>query len=300
MRRALLALLAAGVLLPAMGRGETLTIATYNVENYDATNRMTPEGYRKDYPKPEAQKRALRAVIRAVDADVIALQEMGTLPYLQELQRDLKAEGVDYPHALLLDGPDEVRHVAILSRRAFTSVAQHATLTFPYFGAPEKVKRGLLEVRLATADGELTIFTLHLKSRYTDRPDDPRSALRRVGEAVAVRDAVLREFPEPARARFVIAGDFNDDKASKPVQRMLERGKTVVAELLPAADARGETWTHNYRKEDNYTRVDHILVSPWLAGAVRGGTARIYDGPGVREASDHRPVVVTLELGGGK
>jgi endonuclease/exonuclease/phosphatase family metal-dependent hydrolase len=284
----------------ALARADTLTVATYNVENYDATNRMTQQGYRKDYPKPEVQKTALRQVIRALNADVLALEEMGTTPYLEELRRDLKAEGLDYPHAILLEGPDEVRHVAILSRRPFTRVVQHTMLQFPYLGGREKVKRGLLEVRLATAEGDLTIFALHLKSRFTDRKDDPRSDLRRVGEAVAIRDAVLREFPEPAQARFVILGDFNDDKASKPVQRMLERGHTTVAELLPAADARGETWTHNYRREDNYTRVDHILVSPGLAHAVRGGAARIYDGAGVAEASDHRPVAVTLEFGGTK
>ncbi|HWA85856.1 MAG TPA: endonuclease/exonuclease/phosphatase family protein [Opitutus sp.] len=281
-------------------RAETLTIATYNVENYDATNRMTEQGFRKEYPKPEAQKTALRRVLHGLNADVLVLQEMGTAPYLEELRRDLKAEGLDYPHAMLLEGPDEVRHVAILSRRPFTSVVQHTMLQFPYLGGREKVKRGLLEVRTATAQGELTIFALHLKSRFTDRPDDPQSALRRLGEAVAIRDAVLQEFPDPARARFVIAGDFNDDKASKPLQRILERGKTVIAALVPATDARGETWTHNYRRQDNYTRVDHILVSPGLVNSVRGSAAKIYDGAGVAEASDHRPVVVTLEFGGAK
>ena len=80
------------------------------------------------------------------------------------------------------------------------------------------------------------------------------------------------------------------------MQRLLRRGAVVIAELLPAADARGETWTHAYRKEDSYSRVDHILVSPACKSAVQGGAARIYDGPGVRDASDHRPVMVTLQL----
>ena len=107
---------------------------------------------------------------------------------------------------------------------------------------------------------------------------------------------MLRCFPNPARSPFVILGDFNDDKTSKPVRQMIRRGKTAVARLLPAADARGETWTYVYRKEDTYSRVDHILVSPALEPAVRGGAAQIYDGDGVREASDHRPVFVTLVL----
>ena len=284
-------------LVAAVLRGETLTIATYNVENYVAANRMTEAGYRKDYPKPEAQKRALRAAIRGIDADVLVLQEMGGPAYFEEFRRDLKSEGIEYPHGELLQAADAERHVAVLSRRPLAAVTRHEALEFPYFEATERVKRGLLEVRLETAAGEVTLFGLHLKSRYTDRADDPRSARRRLGEAVAIRDAVLRGFPEPATARFAIMGDFNDDKSSATLRRILARGKTKVARLLPAADSRGETWTHAFRKQDSYSRVDHVLVSPGLWPAVRGGEARIYDGEGVREASDHRPVVVTLEFG---
>ena len=75
-------------------RGESITIATYNVENYVATDRRVAGVYRPAYPKPETAKQALRAVIRALDADVLALQEMGPAPYLEELRRDLRKEGV--------------------------------------------------------------------------------------------------------------------------------------------------------------------------------------------------------------
>ena len=46
----------------------------------------------------------------------------------------------------------------------------------------------------------------------------------------------------------------------------------------------------------SYSRVDLVFISAGLAPFVRDGTARIYDGPGVRQASDHRPVFVVLEL----
>ena len=100
----------------------------------------------------------------------------------------------------------------------------------------------------------------------------------------------------PAEARFVILGDCNDGKASKALGFLQKRGKTEIAVLLPVADSRGEAWTHAYRREETYSRVDHVLVSPRLRAAVAGGGARIFDGEGVREASDHRPVVVTLDL----
>src|SRR4051812_28457254 len=208
---------------------ETLTIATYNIENYGAADRMTEDGYRKDYPKPETEKRALRGVVRALDADVLVLQEMGSQPYFEEFRRDLKSEGVEYAHAVLSDGADADRHVAILSRRAFKAVVQYRDLEISYFWEKEKVKRGLLEVTLATEAGDLTIFAIHLKSRFTDRPDDPVSAIRRLGEATAVRDAILKRFPNPQAARFVIVGDCNDTKGSKPLDRLTQRGATTIS-----------------------------------------------------------------------
>jgi endonuclease/exonuclease/phosphatase family metal-dependent hydrolase len=277
---------------------ETLTVATYNVENYVMANRVVEGVYRKNYPKPEAAKTALRTVIKALDADVIALQEVGPLPYLEELRRDLASEGVDYPHVAWIEAADTERHVAVLSRRPFTAVTRHTDLMFAYFGKEERVKRGLLEVRFETGGGEVALFVVHLKSRYTDRADDPESARRRAGEAEAVRDRVLRIFPEPERsqARFLIAGDFNDGPGSRPLRALSARGKTTIAEVLAAADSRGEMWTHFYRKEDSYSRVDYVLVSPGLKPTVVGGVAAIFDGAGVREASDHRPLVVRLEL----
>ena len=280
----------------AIARAETLRIATYNVENYVATDRMTADGYRKDYPKPEVQKEALRTVIKALHADLLILQEMGSAEYLEELQRDLARDGVPYPHATLLEAADPDRHVAVLARREPIEVVRHVALEFRYFDGSEVVKRGMVEVRLATSAGALTVFGVHLKSRFTDRPDDPQSAIRRIGEATAVRDTILARFPAPEREMFVVAGDFNDAPRSKTLQRIERRGKTKIAHLLAAADSRGERWTHAYRKEDSYTRVDHVLVSTLLTRAVQGGGAMIFDVPEVRAASDHRPVVITLEL----
>jgi endonuclease/exonuclease/phosphatase family metal-dependent hydrolase len=295
----------AGVLVGAMAmawlagadlRADTLTIATYNVENYGPANRMTEAGYRKDYPKPEPEKRALREVIRGMRADVLMLQEMGGQAYLDELRRDLKAEGVDYPHAALATAADADRHLAVLSRRPLRAVTTHSDLEFSYFGAKENVKRGLFEVTVSAGGRDLTLFGLHLKSRFTERPDDPLSAVRRAGEATAVRDRVLRRFPHPAEAHFLILGDCNDSRTSRIAAALQKRGKTEIAVLWPAVDSRGEAWTHLYRREESYTRVDMVFVSPGLRKAVGDGPARIYDGPGVREASDHRPVVITLKL----
>jgi len=276
---------------------ETVTVATYNIENYGPANRMTAAGFRPDYPKPEAEKAALRQVMRGMNVDLLVLQEMGGQPYLDELRRDLKSEGLDYAHAVLASAADADRHVAIMSKRPLREVITHTDLTFSYLGGRETVKRGLLEATINTAAGPVTIFAVHLKSRLTERPEDPQSARRRGAEASAVRDRVLKKFPVPGQGAYLVLGDCNDTRTSLALTHLQKRGRTVVASLLPAADSRGERWTHAFRREESYSRADYILVSPGLRPKVAGAAARIYDGDGVSQASDHRPVVVTLELG---
>jgi endonuclease/exonuclease/phosphatase family metal-dependent hydrolase len=276
--------------------GETLVVATYNVENYGLMDRRVESVFHPGYPKPESEKKALREAIEAIKADVLALQEMGGPAYLNELRHDLKAEGLDYPYSAIVEAEDSDRHIALLSRLRLKAVFPHDRIEFAYLGGTARVKRGLLEAVISGPDGDLTVYVLHLKSRLTDRPDDPQAQIRRLGEAMAVRNLVRKRFPEGSQARFIILGDFNDGRNSPPVKRLERIGAKVIADCLPAADTRGETWTEVYRGEGSYTDLDHILVSPALSGAVAGGAASVYDGPETGAASDHRPVFATLVI----
>jgi len=273
-----------------------LKIATYNVENYGAINRHTPHGFRSNYPKSEAAKRALRHSIRQIDADILVLQEMGPVEYLLEFQRDLKSEGGDYPHSILMRGPDEARHVAALSRIPFASVHQHTPLRFAYQGGVEEVKRGLLELRFDTSHGPLTLWAVHLKSRYTNTKADPESAIRRAAEAMRIREFILQRIADTQADLYLILGDFNDTKTSPPLRYLMQRGELRFSHLLPISDSRGEHWTYHNARDDSYSRVDHILASFAALSLVRNGSAEIADGPQVRAASDHRPIFVTLDF----
>ncbi len=274
--------------------GEGLTVLTWNVQNYVAEDRMVDGEYRTDFPKPEREKAALRAALREVDADVLALQEMGPEPYLEELQRDLAGEGSPYPYRALLDGPDPKRHLALLSRVRFVRVVPHREVGHDRGGRSERVRRGVLEATLEVAGREWTVFVVHLKSRHTDDPRDPFAAEQRLGEAEAVRELVLARTGREAGARFLLVGDCNDDPASRPVRALQRRGGTVLAQVVPATDARGDAWTHHYRKKEVFSRVDYILVSPALGDEV--ARAWVHDSAAVRAASDHRPVVVRLAV----
>jgi endonuclease/exonuclease/phosphatase family metal-dependent hydrolase len=276
-----------------VARAETLTIATYNIANYNLTDRMAEGVYRPQYPKPESEKAALRQVIRGLGADVLALQEVGGEAFLRELQRDLRGEGCDYPFSALLIAGDEPRHVAVLSRRPLVRVERHLDLTFNYLGSRGTVRRGLLEVGVEAGGKPLTLFVVHLKSRYTERADDPQAEAWRSAEAVAIRDRIL-DGQDPRTARFVVLGDFNASPRDRAMRAIQRRGERVICELVAVEDSRGDRWTHAYRRDDSYSRVDHVLVSSALAASVADQRGHIVDGAAVAAASDHRPVVLTL------
>ncbi len=293
-RLAALAALWLGGLADGYAEPTPVVLATYNLQNYTAADRRLPEGFRPDYPKPEAEKTALRAVLRRLSADVVALQEIGGPAYLAELRRDLAREGLDYPYGEALLGADESRGLALLSRHPLEGVTLHRDLVARrrQGGEDEPVRRGLLEARVLAPGGAFTVFVVHLKSRISADRDDPGAEDLRAAEARAVRDRVLRAFPEPASARFVLLGDCNDLPGGRVLQALQTRGEKVVAEWIDAADERGHRWTHVYHRHGLYSRFDHALVSPGLAPAVL--RAWIEDGPDVAAASDHRPVALAL------
>ena len=59
--------------------------------------------------------------LEKIDADVVAFQEMGERPFLNELWMDLNVtKGPIYPHAIWMPAgdPDEVRHLALFSKNS--------------------------------------------------------------------------------------------------------------------------------------------------------------------------------------
>ena len=273
-----------------------LTVAAYNVENYTVADRLVDGVYRPAYPKPEKEKAALRQVITGIAPDILAVEEMGTQPFLDDFQRELKQAGQNYPYTALLQAADPDRHVAVLSKIPFKEVRRHSAVPITYFKEKDVVKRGVLEVIFATSEGDFSVFVIHLKSRRTERKDDPEGNIRRALEAEAVRDLVLSRYPDPAKGKFIICGDWNDTRDTRPIRALQKRGDTELGEILRASDSRGETWTHYYRREDSYSRIDYFLASAAMKPFVSGARATIWDGPGSGEGSDHRAVVVQLKL----
>lgn len=284
-----------GLLCLFPASGESIRLATYNLNNYLVMDRHVGSVWRPSYPKPEADKAIIREVIQEALPDVLAIQEMGTLPFLEELRADLAQGGVHYPYAIHMEGADEVRHLAVLSKLAPIEVVKHQDLDFKYQTGRELVKRGMLELSFERLDGSIfKLFVVHLKSRWTDVKADPESQQRRTREAEACRNRIIERTYDIGVTDFLIAGDFNDHPASGTLRRFYQRGKLRIGALVPASDSRGEQWTYFYNKQVVYSLVDGFIVSGALASDVETGNGHIVDAPGALIGSDHRMVYLDL------
>ena len=279
---------------------QTFRVATYNVENYiDA-----PAGTRP-LKSPEA-KAKIREGLRAINADVVAFQEMGSTNALLELRASLKAEGLDYPHWEHVTGWDTNIHVAVLSKFPITARRPHTNESFLLFGRRFRVSRGFAEVDVQVNNNySFTLITTHLKSRRPV-PEADEAELREQ-EAILLRekvDAILAKKPD---ANLVVLGDFNDTKDTKSTRTIIGRGRTALIDTRPAErngdnqpnpnprfEPRNITWTHHYGKEDTYSRIDYILLSRGMAGEWIKDESFVLSIANWGVGSDHRPVAATF------
>lgn len=281
------------------GAKESLRIATYNLENYNLSNRMTADGFAPAHPKPEAEKTALRRVIRRIDPDLLAVQEIGGKPFLEELRRDLAHDGIRFPYTALLEGPDPYRRVAFLSKIPLETVFSEKRLVTGFeIPSPKDneavVNRGLLGVRVRVGEHPVDVYTLHLKSRLTRDKRDPRSEKERLAESLTVRAALARAGIDTPGRLAVVAGDFNDGPNSRVLTRFVgDKDASRLVRLEPK-DSRGETFTYRNEKKGLYDRSDYVFVTPALAPKIPA--LRIDDHRDTEIASDHRPIVVEIRI----
>ncbi|HWI56141.1 MAG TPA: endonuclease/exonuclease/phosphatase family protein [Bacillota bacterium] len=287
------------VLAPPSIRAETFRVATYNVDNYlDAATQTRRE-------KRAEAKAAVRASIRAVQPQVLALQEMGTPGALEELRAALKAEGLDYPYWEHVSGHDTNVHVAILSQFPLVARRSHTNESFLLSGRRFWVSRGFGEVDIQVKTNySFTLITAHLKSRRV-APEADEAELR-LEEAKLLREKIEARLAINPQANLVVAGDFNDTQDTAPVKTILGRGKRKLLDTRPAerhGDGSSEvvqetspvTWTYYYAKEDSYARIDFVLASPGMAREWVTNETYVLRMPNWGVGSDHRPLVATFE-----
>lgn len=276
-------------------------VAAYNLETYlDVPTANRP------HVKSDAAKAKIRESIRAMNPDVLALEEMGTTNALLELRASLKNDGLDFPYWEHVRSFDTNIHIAILSKLPIIARRPHTNESFLLDGKKFQVKRGFAEVDIQAASNFVfTLFAVHLKSHLTTAEAD--EAEERLGEAKVLRGILDARLARDPNSLFIVAGDFNDTKDSPPLKLILGHGKTQLFDPRPAErngdtapgeppyfEPRNVVWTYCFGKNDTYSRIDYLLFSPALKTHFLAAETCIPKVPNWGVGSDHRPLVTAF------
>ncbi len=263
----------------------TFTVATWNVENFfdEVNDRDTFDEVLS--PSEVAQKiENVGRVLRALDADVIALQEVENKAILDRLA-DGPLAGMGYDQRLLIDSFDPRGiDVACLARVPVSNVVSHQGERFANADGTNEYffSRDALEIFAEPGGVPLIVMVLHLRSML-DGGDDHRLA-----EAMQARRIADRRY-EMGFERFVIAGDLNDFPGSETVQSIVdsERWTDLTESVLDA-----DRWTYTFRGRRQ--QIDYLIGSPVMLQ--ERTEIRIVHGSEVDAASDHSPIRATFVL----
>ena len=302
--RLILVILTLALLQPAAQAAESFRVAAYNLENY-----LDQPTESRHAVKSDAAKSKIRETIKAINPDVLALEEMGTTNALLELRASLQAEGCDFPYWEHIQGYDDSIHVAVLSKFPFTARHPHTNENFLLDGKQFQVKRGFAEVEIQAATNfSFTLITAHLKSRLTSPEAD--EAAQRLEEAKVLRGIIDSRLTADPAAKLIVLGDFNDTHNALSTRAVMGRGKTRLFDTRPAerngdnlpnpnprSEPRNVTWTYYYGVEDSYSRIDYILLSSAMKQYWLPGETYIPTIPNWGIGSDHRPVVAGFTTG---
>lgn len=185
----------------ADGNISVFTVATYNVENlFD----MEPNG--TEYPEyiPNFKgwdKRAhdiklenIAKVIKDMNAEVVALEEVENENALNELLKKLKADGVEYPYYAITKNSKTAVQSALISKFKIISYDE-LKLNSQYRERP------ILKARLSIGKDELIVYVNHWKAKTG--PESKR---------VEFANLLVQDIKKlPIDADFLVLGDMNSN-----------------------------------------------------------------------------------------
>lgn len=289
---------------------EGIRIATLNAE-FLFDGRGSEGGASFPWKGDPAAARAHRAeigdIIRALDADLVMLQEVENEAVMDSLIAGSLA-GAGYA-SHFVEGRDTFtgQDVGLLARVPIDTVGR-TDVRVPVEGTSDTygVSKNLF-ARLTIGDTPVTLIGLH----FLAIPSSGQRAPRREAQAEVIRQLAASEWA--AGRAVAVLGDFNDYDADIPDIR----GNTPITDVLTIVKRNGEPaeddlhnvmadvpqddrYTSHYDRDGDgmvdapreLTAIDHILLSPRLHERTRAVTYTQFYDPTTH--TDHFPIVVTL------
>jgi len=205
---------------------------------------------------------AVSRVLRSLDADIVCLQEAPRLFRWRSRCAALARES----GLLYVAGGGTAEGVAML---AAMRVDIDAVVEQQLSRSPRLRRRGFVAARIRKAGAPCTVASVHLGLGAAEHPRhiaEIRGVLNRFGEEVEV-----------------LAGDFNETPGGATWRRL-------ASEFVDAGEGDGSP---TFPATKPRKRIDGVFVG----GPASVTAYRVVDDDDVKVASDHRPVVVDVELG---
>ena len=301
----LMLVLAEATAVPAAPkRTVVVRLATYNLlDFFDHEDDPALSGRYDDLPMAIAEPRArqLAKIIRAIDADVLALQEVESRDALVWF-RDTYLADMGYDHVASQDvGYFRGIECAVLSRIEIIGEEVWPRLSLDglrrdgtgWAEVPEGkdlvFRRSPLRVDLRAPDGyELTLFVVHHKAGADFDYQREAEALKVLELAGAVAQA-------DQDRNVAVIGDFNAAPWDKSLRAYLNDGFVDTLAYRATRGAEGRM----YKTHRSGRVLDYILLNPGAYREFVVGSAQVYGraagaGDASAVASDHYPVIIDL------
>jgi len=291
-----------GFSTPEAAAGNTLRIASYNIRNlFDG---IPAPGGPPEQPKPEKELIALGEAMRAINADVVALQEVETKEVLTQF-RDKYIRDMGYREVVLIDANDPRGiDVALFSRYPVIDVKTHKDLRFPVPGQGEQgFSRDLLQVRIQGPNNYIfTAFVVHLKSKHGAEAADAK----RRAEAEQINRIVSEFQRQNPRENVVVLGDFNDTVQAPTIAPVVNPQVSGLGLYDIIHEEFGmQPWVFTYHPQKYRSRIDYILLNQNMKNEYIPRSVQLYKPSKEGEqwknlffydASDHIPITIDLNI----
>ncbi|MCB1276066.1 endonuclease/exonuclease/phosphatase family protein [Prosthecobacter sp.] len=276
---------------------ERITFCSYNLKNWLTMDRFDRQTYKTlpAAPKPEEERGRVVKILAAIKPDILGVCEIGTADDLADLQKRLKAAGLDLPHTELAHGGDESRRLALLSRLPIKARNSQTELTYQIGAQTLPFQRGILDVTISLSPTfDLHLLGVHLKSMREITEAD--QAQMRRNEARLLRKHIDSIFTKEPGARILAYGDFNEHRNQPAISEVMGSPRTsdVAMQDVWLKDRNGEVWTHFWDAADSYSRLDYCFASRLLRPHIDYQRSFIYSARDFDKASDHRPLVIKI------
>jgi endonuclease/exonuclease/phosphatase family metal-dependent hydrolase len=279
-------------------------VATWNVEHFvDAYDDPYIDNEREDEAAPaavEARVAQLASVLRALDADVVVLQEFESAAFAEALA-DSVFPDLGYRYFAATESRSWYMNVVLMSRLPVGTVRSYASVETPVVGQTDStgapVTQRLTNNRMwladvvARPDYVFTLAGLHLKAGRGER-----NAGWRIGQVRLLRREMNRLRREDPDANILVAGDLNMLPDSPEMALLL--GTAPGAEgPLRLTDPLSPTGDFTHPADDPARRLDYLLPNVYMRPELVPGSVQIFSPlppDAQREASDHLPVRATF------